>query len=122
MYCPECKINYKGDFKYCVTCNEELLPGKICEHCATINSECAKICNLCGEFFSDDIKKLVESGHGSLSRTYKECVKCHAHFENSKIYCSECGSTLILKTGLSGIVSKSHDGLLSRVMNYFRKY
>lgn len=122
MYCHECKVNYKGDFKYCVTCNEELLSGKICSHCSTVNSEHAKMCNLCGEFLEDDIKKTVSSGHENLNKTFKECVKCRSHFDNSKIYCENCGSDLILKTGVGFETNFEKTSFFKKALGFFKIY
>jgi len=118
MYCPECKVNYRGEYKYCVTCNEELLAGKICGHCETTNSEQAKICNLCGEFIEEDIRKKVAAGHESLDKTFKECVKCHAHYSVGKIFCDGCGSELVIRTGIYGDVNYEKTSVLGKLLKF----
>ncbi len=123
MYCPECKVNYKGEFKYCVTCNEELLSGKICSHCHTANSESARICNLCGEFIETDLKKIYSSNLTSLDRTYKQCVPCGKQFAGNKIYCDLCGGTLELKSGIAAEVSFGRKkSLLGGLLSYLKIY
>jgi len=123
MYCPECKINYKGEFKYCVTCNEELLSGKVCEHCHTLNSESARICNLCGEFFTDDVKKAISNNFSTLDKTYKECPACQERFAANKIYCELCGGPLILKSGISASLhGQQKKSLISNILSYLKIY
>lgn len=118
MYCPECKVNYRGEFKYCVTCNEELMAGRICAHCETVNSESARICNLCGEFIEEDVRKKVASGRETLEKTFKECVRCHSQFPVGKIYCDECGSDLVLKTGIFGEVNYEKASMFGKLLSF----
>jgi len=123
MYCPECKVNYKGEFKYCVTCNEELLSGKICSHCHTVNSESSKICNLCGEFIETDVKKLYSVQNTTLEKTYKRCPRCASIYSNNKIFCDSCGGGLELKTGVAAELNYgARKSFFSRVLNYLRDY
>lgn len=124
MYCPECKINYKGDFKYCITCNEELLVGKICLHCHTINSENTKICSLCGEFFEEDGKKIYSKIKSSLDKTYKYCSNCIEEFPNNKIFCPKCGGKLEIKLGsLANVISSyKKESIFSKILSYFKVF
>ncbi len=123
MYCPECKVNYKGEFKYCVTCNEQLLAGKICSHCHTANSENSRICNLCGEFIETDVKKLYSAQNNTLDKTYKQCASCLRSFANNKIYCQNCGGSLELKTGIAAEITYNRKkSFLSTVLNYLKVY
>jgi predicted amidophosphoribosyltransferase len=123
MYCPECKVNYKGEFKYCVTCNEELLAGKICSHCHTANSESSKICNLCGEFIETDVKKLYSAAQTSLDKTYKVCPSCSQTFASNKIYCETCGGNLELKNGIAAELSYGRKkSLLTGILSYLKVY